>query len=179
MNSPTESGRGQLTQEKSLPKEELNQKASNLIKDFKTTLNKLEEFQAVAAHDIFTNFRFPVDLSFTIGEVEYRVFYNNEQSVYPLPARDENLSVSKRTQEANGDKFFSIELESRTPLLKFFPGGAGIRYYTGYTAELKFLRGLWGPMLIKRKGEEEQNIPSALQKAREMLAGLTPQAPQK
>lgn len=179
MSYPTESDRGRLTREKALPKEELNQKASNLIKDFKTTLSMLEEFQAVAAHDIFANFRLPVDKSFTIGEVEYRVFYNNEQSVYPLPARDENLSVSKRTQEANGDEFFSIELESRAPLLKFFPGGAGVRYYTGYTAELKFLRGLWGPMLIKRNGEEEQNTPSALQKAREMLAGLSPQVPQK
>lgn len=177
MNNPAETGRGRLTREKALPKKELNTSTSNLIGEFKTTLNMLEEFQAVVAQDFFKEFRFPVDTSFKKGEAEYRVFYDKEPSIFPLPARDEHLGISKRTQKANGDEFSSIELESRTPLHKLFPGGTGVRYYTGYTAELKFLNRLWGPMLIERKGEKEQNTPLALQKAREMLAEFSPQAP--
>lgn len=175
MNNPIESARGYLpTKEKVLPKEQLNQSAHDLINEFKTTLSMLGEFQAVSPDDFFTGFRFPVDISFkkisfNRGKVEYTVLYGRGHSLV-VPANKESLIVSK----ADGEVFSRIELESRTPLRKLFPGGAGVRYYWG-PAEIKYLRGIYGPTRYYDQARKERNTPLALGKAREMLAELTPQ----
>lgn len=175
MRNRIESSRVDLpTKEKVLPKEELNQSAISLIEEYKRALNMLEEFREGITDNFFGVHKYRFHACFDKGEVQYRVSYRYGTSLIRL-ANEEDLRVSKKIQKAGRMHFFSIELKSRVPLHKYFPGGAIVRYYSGDSAKDQFIyteRGL-GQMYIE--GEKESNTPLALEKAREMLAGLSSQ----
>ena len=170
MNNLIESGRGDIPPEKKvLPKEELNQSVDELITAYMDNLNMLEEFNAAKKPgypgDIF------IRTFFNKGGSEYRVDYGESSSWVAL-AMKRWLDVDERIQDANGDvRIYSIKLVSRTPFRKFVPGGAEAKYSSMRFPKME--RGLWKPPFITE--EKERNTPLALQRAREMLAGLSPQ----
>ena len=175
MSNPKElAQQGPFKEKTSLPKEELNRSAQELTEGFKKSIRALEEFQnALKKKGRIDSANFletgsgslEHGASFYKGESHYRVYYQ-ESLNWALQANDTWFSVEKMVQETNGDiKSYCVNLGSRTPVRRFVPGGAEVRY-----SVTNFPLGE-----VEHRVEDHRNTYLAVEKAREMLKGLSPQ----